>query len=206
MTTRKPGGPRPAGVLVVVAALAALGTGVCAGPAAGTAAPTGVMAVPPVSPPDTLLTTILLIRHAERDTMWLGTDMPLSPPGERRAQELARVLEEAGVTAIYVTKWRRNRETAIPLAAALGESLRVLEGRDFAAQAHTLRAHRGGTVAVIGHSDTVPQLHEALTGVPWRGYRGGEWDVLLVVTLGPGGAWKTVPIKYGALARGRSGE
>jgi broad specificity phosphatase PhoE len=135
--------------------------------------------------------------------MWLGTDMPLSPAGKRRARELARVLGEAGVSVIYVTEWRRARETAAPLAAALGESLRVLAGRDFAAQARALCAHRGETVAVIGHSDTVPQLHEALTGKPWRGYRGGEWDVILVVTLGPDGAWKTVPIKYGEVADGR---
>lgn len=199
LTTRKPLGAGAAAGLLL--ALAALGTPVRAEPPAGTTAPFGA----PAAPSDTSLTTVLLIRHVERDTMWLGTDMPLSAAGERRAQELARVLEEAGVTAIYVTKWRRSRDTALPLAGALGDSLRVLEGRDFAAQARMLRAHRGGTIAVIGHSDTVPQLHEALTGAPWRGYRGGEWDMLLVVTLGPGGAWRTVPIKYGKVARGQSG-
>lgn len=173
---------------------AALSAGPAGGPAAGAPGSAPERGDPPA------LTTILLVRHAERDTMWVGTDMPLSPAGERRARALARVLEEAGVRAIYTTHWRRARETAAPLAAALGESLRVLEGRDFAAQANALRAHRGETVAVIGHSDTVPQLHEALTGTAWRGYRAGEWDVILVVTLGPDGAWKTVPIKYGDAA------
>jgi phosphohistidine phosphatase SixA len=157
----------------------------------------------PGSAADTSLTTILLVRHAERDTMWLGADMPLSRAGERRAEELARVLCESGASAIYVTEWRRNRETAEPLARELGDTLRVLAGRDFAAQARQLRAHRGETVVVIGHSDTVPQLHEALTGKPWRGYRGGEWDAILAVTLGPGGVSKTVLWKYGAPASGR---
>lgn len=151
---------------------------------------------------DDSLTTILLVRHAERDTMWLGADMPLSRAGEARARELARVLGDAGIDAIYVTEWRRNRETAEPLARALGDSLRVLHGHDFADQARRLRAHHGETVLVIGHSDTVPQLHEALTGAPWRGYRAGEWDPILVVTLGPDGGWKTVPIRYGARAPG----
>lgn len=204
MTTRKTA--RSGAAAALLAALAC-GAGACAGPSAAVPTRADLAATTAAldrgAPPE--LTTILLIRHAERDTMWLGTDMPLRAAGERRARELARVLEEAGVTAIYVTKWRRNRETALPLAAALGESLRVLEGRDFEAQARTLRAHEGETIAVIGHSDTVPQLHEALTGAPWRGYRGGEWDVFLVLTLGPGGAWKTVPIKYGEAARGRDG-
>jgi len=204
ITMRRAGSGRAsASALVLLAALAA-GPVATAGAEAASGQGAPAAAAGPAA--GASLTTILLIRHAERDTMWLGTDMPLRAAGERRARELARVLEEAGVDAIYVTRWRRNHETALPLAAALGESLRVLEGRDFAAQARTLRAHRGETVAVIGHSDTVPQLHEALTGVPWRGYRGGEWDVLVVVTLGPGGAWKTVPIKYGETARGQSGE
>jgi len=189
---------RPAVLVLALAGWA--GTGPAPAGATGAEQARGTAA------PDSSLTTILLVRHAERDTMWLGTDMPLSPAGARRAESLARVLEEAGVGAIYVTRWRRNRETAAPLAAALGESLHVLEGRDFEAQARTLRAHRGETIAVIGHSDTVPQLHEALTGTKWRGYRGGEWDVILVVTLGPGGAWKTVPIKYGEIANGRPGD
>lgn len=154
---------------------------------------------------DSSLTTILLVRHAERDTLWLGTDMPLSRAGERRAEELARVLGDAGIDAIYVTGWRRNRATAEPLARALGDSLRVLHGRDFADQARRLRAHHGETVLVIGHSDTVPQLHEALTGHPWRGYRAGEWDPILVVTLGPGSRWKTMPIRYGEHAPGQAG-
>jgi len=147
--------------------------------------------------PDGALTTIILVRHAEKDTLFLGTDPPLSRAGAVRARELARVLGETQVDALYVTEWRRNRETAEPLAAALGDTLRVLRGHDFAAQAELLASHRGQTVVVVGHGDTVPALYRALTGTEWRGYRGGEWDPILIVTLTPGGRSKTVTIKYG---------
>jgi len=167
------------------------------------AAVANASAATPSPAADSLLTTIFLVRHAEKDTLFLGTDPPLDRAGQTRARELARVLGEAGVDAIYVTEWRRNRETAAPLAAALGESLQVLRGRDFVAQAKILRAHRGETVVVIGHSDTVPMLHEALTGTPWRQYRSGEWDPILVVTLGPGGLHKTTVLKYGEVSAGK---
>ncbi len=153
---------------------------------------------------DSSLTTILLVRHAEKDTMFLGADPPLSGAGFMRAQELARVLGESSVDAIYVTDFQRSRQTAQPLARALHDSLRVLHGRDFAAQARVLRErHRGGTALVIGHSDTIPQLVEALTGSRWRGYRAGEWDPILVVTLAANGASRVITIPYGAPAPGR---
>src|SRR5262245_25838685 len=85
------------------------------------------------SPADSALTTIFVVRHAEKDTLLLGSDPPLSAAGFLRAQELARVLGEAGIQAVYVTEFQRNRQTAMPLASALGDSLRILRGRDFAA-------------------------------------------------------------------------
>jgi broad specificity phosphatase PhoE len=156
------------------------------------------------APRDTALTTILVVRHAEKDTLLLGSDPPLSGGGFKRARELARVLGDAGIQGIYVTEFLRNRQTALPLATALAESLRVLHGRDFAAQARLLRErHRGGTALVVGHSDTVPQLVEALSGTRVRDFRGGEWDPIYVVTLGPGGAARVFTFKYGDPAPGQ---
>jgi len=172
--------------------------------AAAPAAPQGDAPTAAARGPDSALTTIFVVRHAEKDTLLLGSDPPLSAAGFLRAQELARVLGEAGVQAIYVTEFQRNRQTALPLASALGDSLRILRGRDFAAQAQMLKErHRGGTVLVIGHSDTVPQLVAALAGVKVRDFRTGEWDPIYVVTLGPGGSAKVFPFKYGRAAAGR---
>src|SRR6266850_4918337 len=75
-------------------------------------------------------TTILLVRHAEKDTKVLGSDPPLNAAGILRAQELARVLADARIDAIYVTPYQRNRQTALPLATRLGDTLTVVEAID----------------------------------------------------------------------------
>jgi broad specificity phosphatase PhoE len=69
-----------------------------------------------ISKPGTT-TTIIMVRHAERDP---GLDPPLNAEGIARAQILADVLGQNGVTAIYTMDAIRNRETAQPLASKLG--------------------------------------------------------------------------------------
>src|SRR5688572_19017120 len=62
-------------------------------------------------------TTVILVRHAERVDK--DGDVPLIEPGFERAKELARVLADARVSAIYVTQWQRTLQTVEPLLAAL---------------------------------------------------------------------------------------
>jgi broad specificity phosphatase PhoE len=62
---------------------------------------------------------ILLLRHAERADP-RDPDGSLAEAGAVRARRLVDVLKDAGVTAIYTTRYKRTRETAAPLAAALG--------------------------------------------------------------------------------------
>lgn len=62
-------------------------------------------------------TTLILIRHAERDP---GLDPPLNAEGQNRAQVLKDVLSEQGVTAIFSPQLIRNMQTVEPLAGALG--------------------------------------------------------------------------------------
>src|SRR5947209_13815084 len=61
--------------------------------------------------------TVVLVRHADTASL---PDRPLSAAGLKRAQDLATALRNAGVTAIITTQLRRTRETAQPLATALG--------------------------------------------------------------------------------------
>src|SRR5438045_95914 len=68
-------------------------------------------------------TTVIVIRHAEKDLSVSATDPPLSPAGEARAALLARMFGDAEaighLDAIYVSPALRNRLTAAPLAARL---------------------------------------------------------------------------------------
>ena len=136
-------------------------------------------------------TTIVVVRHAEKA---LGTidDPPLAPEGEQRSERLAFIFGErtgAGhLDAIYVTDTRRTQQTAAPLAAWLHLVPVVLPGADISGAAgRMLREHRGGTVLMVGHSNTMPQLILELSGkliepIPDEDY--GEIYVLSVPRFG----------------------
>ena len=65
------------------------------------------------------LPVLVLVRHADKAAQ-PADDPPLTAAGAKRAQDLAAALRNAGVTAIITTQLRRTRETAQPLATALG--------------------------------------------------------------------------------------
>ena len=71
-------------------------------------------------PADTLRpTTIVVVRHAEKSAE-PANDPALSPAGVARAAALDSALADAKVTAIIVTPYRRNAETAVPVAKRFG--------------------------------------------------------------------------------------
>jgi broad specificity phosphatase PhoE len=148
---------------------------------------------------DTAVTTIILVRHAERDTLLIGADPPLRAEGVLRAQALAHALGGADISAIYVTPWLRNRQTAMPLATALGESLIVVDPVDETVRRLRTR-HRGETVLAVGHSNTIPQIVEALTGRPFPTPERVAYDGMWVVTLGRDGRATLLSLRYGAPA------
>ena len=148
------------------------------------------------APPDST-TTIFLVRHAEKDTLVVGADPPLSAAGFLRAQELARVLGDVPLAAIYVTPYQRNRQTAQPLASRLGESLTVVNAIDSTVACLRTR-HYGQAVLAVGHGNTVPQIVEQLSGVKIPPFQEGESDRLYVLTLAPRQAARLVLLRYGA--------
>jgi broad specificity phosphatase PhoE len=143
-------------------------------------------------------TTIFLVRHAER-----ASDDPqdpgLTPEGIARAQELARILGDAGLTAVWSTPFRRTMDTARPIATKAGVDIQTDDPRDQAAmQTFVERLKTGsGRVLVSGHSNTTPALVEALGGDPVAALPETEYDRLYIVTIGPDGAVGSVLLRYG---------
>lgn len=77
---------------------------------------------------------LLVVRHGESEPARLDAphaltagraDPPLDPRGRDEAVALANRLEDAGISAIYVTPLRRTAETAAPLAGLSGLTPRV---------------------------------------------------------------------------------
>lgn len=108
---------------------------------------------------------VILVRHAELQgaAMAEPKNLPLSEAGAARAQRLATLLKEAGVSAIYVTDFARTQETADPIARELGHSPTVLPKGDPQELVDRLRKqHASQTVLLVGHTDTLPGLLQAL--------------------------------------------
>lgn len=116
---------------------------------------------------------VIVVRHAERADGGAGAatmtgtpaDPLLSAAGEARAGKLAGMLAESGVTAIFVTEFRRTQDTAKPLAAKLGVNAHVVKAADTAALLERLKtAHENDVILVVGHSNTMPAIIKGLTG------------------------------------------
>jgi broad specificity phosphatase PhoE len=130
--------------------------------------------------------TLYLVRHAERAATSgrVPTDTGLSREGEARAQALANLLKDAGITAIYTSEYRRTQETAAPLAKSLGIRPEVIPADDQRSLVAKLRGSTGN-VLVVGHSNTLPALLNAL-GINARITIGeGDYDNLFEVKLRP---------------------
>ena len=65
--------------------------------------------------------------------------------------------------AIYVSDYKRTRQTAAPTAARLGLNLTVYDPRNTADLTARVR-RESGPVLIVGHSNTVPDIVAALGG------------------------------------------
>lgn len=137
---------------------------------------------------------VFLVRHAEK--MDHSRDADLSPHGYERAQELARVLADAGIQGIYSTDYSRTRETAKPLADLLEKELTLYDASELHRLAEELKL-AGGRHLVVGHSNTTPALVEILGGEPGIPIlEETEYDRLYVISL-TGREVQSVLLRYG---------
>jgi broad specificity phosphatase PhoE len=128
---------------------------------------------------------VFVVRHAERADAGMAAatkDPDLSEIGRARAQSLAALLKDARVTGIYVSEFKRTRQTAEPLAALNKIEPVVLGEKDLAQLAARLKA--GGNVLIVGHSNTVPAILKALGVTEPVTIGDAEFDNLFVVTGG----------------------
>lgn len=139
------------------------------------------------SPPGTK-TTIILLRHAGRDIYSGEADDPLTWQGRRRAQHLVEVIGDMGVSAIFCTNLRRNRETAQPLADHLGLKLNLVSQSrlyDYKKLSRELldeffAKHAGGVVVWVGNIRNVEEMYKLLDGT---GSPPTEYGDVFIVTV-----------------------
>lgn len=127
--------------------------------------------------------TIFLVRHAEKAATE-GPDMDLSDAGRARAEALATVLKDTGITAIYTTELKRTQQTAAPTAKALHLEPAIIPAKDRAALMAKLQG-ASGNVLIVGHSNTIPELIKALGITTPIDIADSDYGNLFVVLLEP---------------------
>lgn len=137
-----------------------------------------------------LQTTFIVVRHAEKSAAAEhAQDPPLDQDGQARAQALAQTLADVPLQAVYSTPTRRTRETAAPVAAAMGLEVRDydpgLAPSELATMLHI--RHAGDTVLLVGHSNTVPGIVTALCACPVDPMTEEEYGDLFMVRIAAGG-------------------
>ncbi len=104
---------------------------------------------------------IYVVRHLH--TPEGERDPDLLPEGRRIAILLGERLAEERIAAIYISAFKRTRQTAGPLAERLGLEPVLYDPRDTPALVARVRA--GPLPAlIVGHSNTVPDIVEQLGG------------------------------------------
>ena len=133
-----------------------------------------------------LLTSIILVRHAEKDT--LKKNQPLTEQGHQRAKTLANMLKNSGITTIYTTQYLRTQQTVQPLCDMLNKQYQIQPAGDNIND-HVkdltetiLLHHTGETVLVSSHSNVIPKIIRSF-GIDTTFTIGdGEYDNLYIIT------------------------
>jgi phosphohistidine phosphatase SixA len=160
--------------------------------------------------------TVYLVRHAERADE-PRQDPPLTERGTARAQELARILGNANIKAIFTSQFARTKLTAEPLAkqanvAVTSISLSVnpsnprqISEQSTAEVTNKILERAGESVLVVGHSNSIPDVIKMLGGDITPTIDEKKFDDLFVVTVYAKGKAKVAHMKYGSAEASISG-
>ena len=145
------------------------------------------------------VTTVILVRHAEKIIDPNNSDPDLSPAGQARAQEIVRIFGDTGINAIYATQYKRTQQTVKPLADKLGLPVNQVNSKSTADLLAQIRSQNSGQVIFIaGHNNTVPEIIAALGGPTLPTIPETEFDNLYIVTVYRTGKARVVKLKYGS--------
>ena len=146
-----------------------------------------------------------VVRHAEKLAMtkdsasMMVNNPPLSEPGKVRSFVLRSELQDKKINHIFSTNYIRTKSTAQPLSDTIGVPIVIYApSRDSAAAFDARLKALKGNVLIVGHSNTVDDIVNRLTGrtdIPGD-LAETEYDNLFIVTK-KGRKWLFERKKYG---------
>ena len=130
-------------------------------------------------------TTVILIRHAERDNFFIITD-----EGRERAEALVDAVQDMDITAIYSPDLERNLDTVKPLADHLKIDItlipRLSESTIDKIVTDILTRNRAKVVLLVGNgSGNLDALHQRLGGTGDGPYQYGDMFLYSIPNHGP---------------------
>lgn len=127
-------------------------------------------------------TRYYLVRHAEKaceDCKNCGLKIP---EGMDRAKTLTSELSKFGIDNIFASQCLRTQKTAEPLSKQLNMPITVYHTDELGAFIRTLKSyHTNRDVLIVGHSDQVPAIVEALAHTQVR-IGANDYDNLYIIT------------------------
>jgi 2,3-bisphosphoglycerate-dependent phosphoglycerate mutase len=129
------------------------------------------------------ITTFLLIRHAEKGDD--GTKDPdLTEAGKQRSIQLVEMLKNQTIDAIYSTRFKRTQNTVAPLAESRKLKVSTYEASKPEDIDAILSQHKGGTVIICGHSNSIPWTTNYLVGKEqYKDFEDKDYKNLVVVNV-----------------------
>jgi len=116
------------------------------------------------SPTDSKVSSFYFIRHAEKDTSNpADRDPDLVMEGVLRAARWSSIFNRIDFDIIYTTDYKRTRNTALPIAEQKKLPLTFYSPNGFDS-VDFVKNNFGKTVLIVGHSNTVPAMVNALIG------------------------------------------
>lgn len=142
-------------------------------------------------------TTFILVRHAEKAND--GTDNPpLNEVGLQRANNLAALLVDQDIDALYSTPFIRTETTLTPIGREKGIEVKNYDpfaGAGWLSVA--MKKHAGGTIVISGHSNTIPVLANALLGEErFQQFDDNDYSNLIIIVTSKIGEGKLVRLKF----------
>jgi broad specificity phosphatase PhoE len=108
---------------------------------------------------------VTLVRHADIALPAQSRDPDILPEGTERAKILGDLVKDSHVDVVFSTEYLRTRHTAQIAAERAGARAQVIGAARSGDLVADIREHyQGKSVLVVGHSNTVPALIEALGG------------------------------------------
>lgn len=145
---------------------------------------------------DDSYSTIVLTRHAERISK--ENDSKLTKEGETRAQNLKNILLPMTPDRIYTSSYTRCVLTTLPLARAMAKPNVHYDVSDSKALLNTiLNEHKTSKAVIIGHSNTIPEMLNLLSGSDkYQTFDDNEYSKLFLVQTKGLGDSKIMELTY----------